>query len=328
MRATGQKDYTPLVRGLITEASPLTFPEGATSSELNFVVDREGMVRRRRLGFAPASPEIDTGLRSFQIENVEYWRGPSIIVMTSVDDSPRTSLRFHAADEDFTFLFDLVIAAEKVKTQMCQTTDLLYLTLDNDTKPILCNYNSVEETIEVSRVNIHVRDFELVDDNLSASQRPGTLSDNHKYNLFNAGWYSFKKNSENNNVKQQVHSIFKNSSGSWPSNADVVSVGLIIDENGENVFNPEYVEEASLGNSLAARGHYVYDISDFDRTQRIFAYNVDGAPANTLDPVGTASLSGVPVYDPDDPDDGGSLPGGGDPDVPDDIFGPPGTEIP
>ena len=44
-----EKPYNTFVKGLITEASPLTFPENASIDEQNFVLNRDGS-RSRRLG--------------------------------------------------------------------------------------------------------------------------------------------------------------------------------------------------------------------------------------------------------------------------------------
>ena len=44
-----EKLYRSFVKGLITEASPLTFPENASIDEKNFVLNRDGS-RSRRLG--------------------------------------------------------------------------------------------------------------------------------------------------------------------------------------------------------------------------------------------------------------------------------------
>ena len=48
-RAQITKEYNTFIKGIITEASPLTFPENASSDEENFVLNRNGS-RRRRLG--------------------------------------------------------------------------------------------------------------------------------------------------------------------------------------------------------------------------------------------------------------------------------------
>src|SRR4030066_1661211 len=48
-RATSVKQYNTFIKGLITEASPLTYPENASLDEDNFVLKRDGS-RERRLG--------------------------------------------------------------------------------------------------------------------------------------------------------------------------------------------------------------------------------------------------------------------------------------
>ena len=48
-RSNQTGEFNTFVGGLVTEASPLTFPENASIDEANFVLDRTGK-RRRRLG--------------------------------------------------------------------------------------------------------------------------------------------------------------------------------------------------------------------------------------------------------------------------------------
>ena len=47
-RAAANKEYNSFVRGLITEASPLTYPENASIDEENFILNRNGSRRRRQ----------------------------------------------------------------------------------------------------------------------------------------------------------------------------------------------------------------------------------------------------------------------------------------
>lgn len=46
----GQKNYTNLTKGLITEVNPLNFPEGATVDEVNMNVDFSTLSRVKRKG--------------------------------------------------------------------------------------------------------------------------------------------------------------------------------------------------------------------------------------------------------------------------------------
>lgn len=329
-RATGQKDYVSMAGGLVTEASPLNFPEGATSGELNFTLNKENGLRERRKGFAfvynntSEWPESDSIL-----ENMFYWRGTGYVVAVVTNNIPETYLRLHRMGSTFEDFSDIKIADAKVNTQIAELTNYLVVTLNNESKPILLEYDETNQTIDVSEVDIHIRDFELVDDGLSVSATPSTLDANHEYNLYNAGWYVDRKDENTSgNPLDNVIGIYNAEFGTYPSNADSVAVGMITNSDGNLTFDPEYVRDAGLGNSLAPRGHYVFSINDFNRDARIYNPKFDGTPSNTLTLLASVDSSGQPTYDPDDPTGGG---GGDTPpwdDYPDDFFAPPGYEIP
>lgn len=302
MRAAGQKEYVNLAKGLVTEVSPLSFPDGATADELNFTVNKDGLIRKRREGFEYIYPQTTFAGADSVLENIFYWRGSGYIITVLTNSIPETYLRVHAVDATLTTVTDIKIADALVSTQIAELTNYLVLTLSNNAKPILLEYDAVAETIEVSGVGLYVRDFELVDDGLSAAERPTTLTDNHHYNLLNAGWYIDKKDEDTagfplDNTKDVFFAAF----AEYPSNADSVGVGMITNGSGEFTFDPEYVRDAGLGNSLSPRGHYVFPIDEFNRTTTLATPTVDGSPSNTLTLLGTASLTGIPSYDPEDP---------------------------
>jgi hypothetical protein len=326
-RASGQKDYISMSQGLVTEASSLAFPEGATSDELNFTIDRNGLVRKRRLGFDKLVTDFTVTGANAKLENVFYWRGPSLVVVTVTDETPRTLLRFHAVDADFTFIAEFVIADLVVSTQIAQTTSLLTITTSSGINPILCEFDSVGEEIVISDVSMYIRDFELIDDALGISVRPITLSEDHKYNLFNSGWYQRKADFNDASTRKNVTDAYFDTTGEYPSNADVASIGIIDDGSGNIVFDAKFVEDAEFGNSTAPRGHFVFNIANIDRDNRILASQPSGAPSTTLTPIGTVNLTGIPTFNPDAPVDtgGGGTPpeggGGTDPYEPPDLGG-------
>ena len=47
-RQTVPAEVNTFVKGLITEASPLTFPDNASLDELNFILNKDGSRRRSR----------------------------------------------------------------------------------------------------------------------------------------------------------------------------------------------------------------------------------------------------------------------------------------
>ena len=250
-RVSGQKEYVSLVNGLVTEANPLTFPEGATSGELNFLVNKNGLLRERRKGFENVYESTSTFAGSgSSLENLFYWRGSGYVIAVLTNDTPETYVRFHQMGEAFTDFADIKIADAVVNTQIAELTNYLVITLSNNDKPILLEYDETAETIDVHEVNVHIRDFELVDDDLSASEHPVALTDNHRYNLYNSGWFVEKKDeTTSGNPLDSVIDIYYNNFTEYPSNADNVSVGMITNASGDLTFDPEYVRDAGLGNS-------------------------------------------------------------------------------
>jgi hypothetical protein len=308
MRAAGQKEYVNLAKGILTEISPLSFPDGATSNELNFTINKDGLIRERRKGFSYIYPLNTFAGADSKLENLFYWRGSKYAVAIISNTVPETFLRVHAIDENFTAVADVKIADALVTTQIAELTNYLVITLSNNDKPILLEYLEETDSIVVNRVSLYVRDFELVNDGLSNSENIVTLSDNHKYNLYNAGWFVSKKDAKDSNTFKNTVTAYDDFVGKYPSNAESVGVGMIVDSSGVLVFDAEYVRDAGLGNSLSPRGHYVFAIDSYDRTSKLASPNLDGAPSSTLTALSTISLSGTPSYDPDTPNtgDGGS----------------------
>jgi hypothetical protein len=327
MRAAGQKEYVNLAKGLITEVSPLSFPDGATSNELNFTVNKDGLVRERRKGFSYIYPLNTFAGATSKLENLFYWRGSKYAIAILTNAVPETFLRVHAIDANFTAVADVKIADAIVSTQIAELTNFLVITLSNSDKPILLEYFPATDTIVVNTVSLHVRDFELVNDGLTVSETPVTLTGNHNYNLFNAGWFVSKRDEDTGgHPLTSTVTIYFNAFSKYPSNADSVGVGMITNATGDLTFDPVYVRDAGLGNSLSPRGHYVFPIDNYNRASKLTAPNLDGAPSTTLAVLGTITLSGTPSYNPNVPNTGG---GGGT--VPFDPYpepAPAGGEVP
>jgi hypothetical protein len=332
MRAAGQKEYVNLAKGLITEVSPLSFPDGATSNELNFTINKDGLIRERRKGFSYIYPLNTFAGATSKLENLFYWRGSKYAIAILTNGVPETYLRVHAIDENFTAIADVKIADAVVSTQIAELTNFLVITLSNNDKPILLEYLEASDSIVVNTVSLHVRDFELVTDDLTASENPTSLTDNHKYNLFNAGWFVSKKDEKDSNVFKNTATAYFDAFAKHPSNADSVSVGMITNSSGLLTFDADYVRDAGLGNSLAPRGHYVYPLDNYNRANKLSFPLLDGAPSTTLTALGTITLTGTPSYNPDTPNTGGGGGGGGGGgDVPFDPFPQPpadGGQIP
>lgn len=371
--ARGEKDYVSLVNGLITEASPLSFPENSTTDELNFRLDLGGLIRARRRGFEELVSnftQLHGGSSTVVFEDALYWQAPDLILIVYRETAPsaKTVLLIHRNDVSYTFLDSYEISTENTSVQIDDLTNFVVIT--NGEKPTLLEYDESGNQIVIYSVDIFVRDLELVDDGLQISGRPTALTDEHEYNLYNAGWYAQRKlvstgvlgdpvqefASESgtrnlsitfvaNNTLEAIEdlSLASLSNGDsitvtgstsndgtytvsstqiyssapqllrivvqetsivneaavtvdltvpqqYPSNADIAQLGLKDDGSGNEVFSASTLNETVLGNSEAPRGHYVYNINNFDREARRLSKSLDGTVDSTLTQEATVSL--------------------------------------
>ena len=293
-RMQGQKEYISLAKGLITEQSALAFPEGATADELNFNINKDGLVRERRKGFEFSTPIFNSAGLNVELENTHYWQAPDLILFIITKQSPQqTVLRIHSNDSSLTFKGEVVLNNAISQTTIAENTNYISITTSEADRPVFVEYDKTEETLIVSRVDLFVRDFELVDDDLSISERPVTLTDNHKYNLYNAGWW--KERSYDRVYQDPVTGFFTENIGEpqgvYPSNADIVAIGMTLDGDGDSIiFKPEDVKDIDVGNTEAPRGHYVFNINDFNRDDRLVDREEDGTVSNTLTTITSISL--------------------------------------
>ena len=80
MQVRGEKDYTSLVKGLITERSPILGEEQACQDELNFVFDLATGTRVKRKGFELISGYTKPSLNSPVLRTRFHWADQNIIV--------------------------------------------------------------------------------------------------------------------------------------------------------------------------------------------------------------------------------------------------------
>jgi hypothetical protein len=203
-RAEQVKLYRSFVKGLITEASYLTYPEDASTDELNTVPSRKGN-RTRRLGI-----DYETGytlqpvtLVDTDVINEFVWKsadqnplktflcvqtGTTILFFDLFGEAISPSLKSFSLD-----LFDFAApgaSQAQIGSADCQfTSGKGFLFIANPyTEPLVVEYLPDTDTISAVPILILVRDFEGVNDGLANDEEPVTLSNEHKYNLMNQGW--------------------------------------------------------------------------------------------------------------------------------------------
>lgn len=288
------------MKGLITEASPLNFPEGASVDEENFVLDRDGS-RARRLGLEYenyyAHVELGSSISSVAVQNY-LWQ--------NVDEVPGTSfwvhqfgnkLYFHHIDNTSrgytgTILFNgpvtLTATTNALFSFASLQGDLIVAVGDQTLRSFRVSQDaSGTYSISVAYGRLTVRDFWGVDDGYAIDERPSATQSStqgalHAYNLYNQGWpwkfFCYNGGEYDNTMDGGTFmdplSLTRAQIGGFPSNADIISTAMTFVQNGRKAYFPYSLRNINGGNTPAAKGHYIIDL--FDRSQgRKDAYTED-----------------------------------------------------
>lgn len=212
-RAEANKLYRTFVKGLVTEASPLTYPEDTSYAELNTILSRRGS-RTRRQG-----QTYNDVKKIPEAEVTDFNHAQNEFVWSAVGRKPNTNFlcvqkgkTIHFTDlgcgdtENCTLPFTLDLTdylrpgatAEAANTNLAQMAagkGFLFI-VTRDTEPVYISYDSETNTIEVYKITILIRDFEGLKDGLANDEEPSTLSKEHHYNLMNQGWLYGSSTSE------------------------------------------------------------------------------------------------------------------------------------
>jgi hypothetical protein len=270
MAAGNEKVYRSFTKGLITEASPLTFPENASIDERNFVLNRNGS-RSRRLGLdyeggytltstGFSSAAIQTGKQSFH-----KWDMPggdttvAIGVVRILDklwfidlltNAPSSNLLNGGSSITLSGLSDGEIETATINNKLIIVSEDL-------TYPVLLAYNSTTDTVSQSNITVEVRDIWGVDDGLLVNQRPSTLSSTHKYNLRNQGWSPTIQTSTGADAIDRTFTQLT----VYPANSDTWVTGKNTNPSSADFekYDGDTLEKNSTSNYQVAKGSYVLD---------------------------------------------------------------------
>lgn len=311
-------------RGLITEATAMNYPENSVVEADNCVFDKSGrVIRRYGVDYEDnysVSTLDDLGVMSNAVDPEDYYDSLTITEYewTTVGNDGSLSfavvqigdtLRFYEIDEDNTI-------SPNLKTFSIDLTDFQVGTFSGDegqfvaaeecsfasgrgylivTHP-LCNpfyveYDADADGITATAITITVRDFERIDDSIAIDNRPASLTDAHKYNLYNQGWYISAKNSSN---VSNVVTYWDSARTDFPSNADV----WWLYKNASDQIDSTLFDTVALGNTPAPNGHYTYNAFNIDRDTAISASGLpsletDFRPSTTAFYAGRVWYSGV-----------------------------------
>ncbi len=261
-----QKAVNNFVRGLITEAAELTFPEGASVDESNCELNRDG-TRRRRLGVAYEDANV---LSSFTISDNEII---SVGDWSNVKGNPDfevlvvqkgATLYFYNkgslpySNQEFVQSISLTPyehsgsnGAENAKCQFTSIKGNLVVS-SPEIKTIAIEYpedNVVvvgdPEGLTVSVIDFRVRDFEWIGNTSTYYTDDNTPNDYRKYDAMNTGW---------NTGNGAPTDLTKRLTHPWFSGKD-------IDDN----YSEAEFDKVYGGTSLTGNGHFILDFFNKDR---------------------------------------------------------------
>lgn len=185
MAKKAEKTFNSFVKGLVTEASELTFPEGALVDGENFVLKRDGSLERRLgIDYENLYTKVSTGLSEAQIEEGRSafyrWNSPSgdsslnigviriynrfwfVDLLTS---NPSTNL---LNNETYIEVPGLTIS----DVQFANLNNQLIIVSQDLSKPVVFTYNTDNKKITTSDLNLKIRDLFGVNDGYEAHVRP------------------------------------------------------------------------------------------------------------------------------------------------------------
>lgn len=296
-RSNQTGEFNTFVGGLVTEASPLTFPENASIDEANFILNKDGS-RRRRLGMDyetgltpypisyTISPVGDIAVSTFEWTDVAGITNKSFVVC-QVHDKAYIVSRAETALKSSSYVKSTVTlcttCATPAKASFASIDGRLVIAYGEATVKVV-SYIESTDTFSTESVSIKTRDLFGVADPFTISgtevdllspeyinYRPVSTADEdlHMYNLRNQGW-AIPRLQWGPEVKTDPVNEFEDQSGDnrgLPSNADS-PVGSIYansadseDKNSER-FNSDASARQEPAKARAATGHYVIDLLD------------------------------------------------------------------
>lgn len=256
------KEINTFVRGLITEANPLSFPENASIVDENFTLDTNGK-RSRRLGLdvEAGNTSKNTGwlpsssstwaINTYSWTNVSNDGSIGILVVQigahlyfyDLYSAPLSSNPLNSGNRVY------IVKADP--TEYMSFTDINgKLVLTCGAKEIyILDYDKDTDVVTPFNGPIRIRDILGVDDGIGVTIKPSTLSAEHEYNLKNQGW---------TDARISDYFIDQNE---YPSNNQIWTFGK--DGTNNDSFDPTLLDRQDFGSTPAPKGRYI--IRSFDR---------------------------------------------------------------
>ncbi len=286
-RKSGTIQQKKFIRGLVTEATGIDFPDDACSEVWDCEIDKKGIVSRRQGFDYENNADIEAERSTEGVKKEFIWKyagstGTSLFIVVQEGQY----ISFFSPDSlgnisrnRKSFYIDLltyragtagVDEIADVSADFASGKGRLFIAHPK-CEPLYVTYSEVTDAITVSSYEILIRDMGGIpnDGTTRDDERPSTLTIKHKYNLYNQGWYIRVKCGSGNEGGdldnagiQNVLTFWDQHKSNYPSNADI----WWFYKDSRLQFNKDRFDSRAIGNSLAPRGHYIDNAFYFDRS--------------------------------------------------------------
>lgn len=300
-------------RGLITEVTGVNSPENSVTETMNVTYDRRGRaVKRGAFVFEDEYQLNSVGTAAVHTEYI--WRtissnvGQDFVVIQVGARlhffSVQSNKSLSSSKKSFTVNLATYKTPNFTSTQVAGTpatysTGRGYLFVAHpfcDT--IYIKYDSKTDSVTTSRIVLKIRDLEGIEDNRPVDQRPTSLTNTHKYNLFNQGWYATVTNGDN--ISKNALVYWDENRTDFPSNVDVwwYYTGVAPSASQIEFFDHKTIPSRTglYGNTPAPRGHYIVTALQTERRTLSGIPSIQESSSDGLRPSCVAFYAGRVFY--------------------------------
>lgn len=266
------------VKGLITEAGPLTFPKDASVDELNMVLLRDGS-RARRLGI---ELETDYEMSGYVVDDdaivkIGIWenvpgKGNFCVVQDGnqvyfyeLGNSSISPNRVPTSDADPTPYVLNLSTYESPSSSGAEASEIEFTSLNgkliiasDDIETIYVERNTATGAFTVTEIVFEERDFKWLgkeDSDYSQEIATASLYDEREYDTLNSGWVGA-------DTGDAALTAYIAAQTAWPPLTHPFYSG----KDSTGAFDVAEYLKIYTGNSLTANGHYIYPIFSKNRT--------------------------------------------------------------
>lgn len=274
---TAMQEVSSFSKGIITEASPLTFPDSASINENNLVIENDGSRRRRygmdyepQYGVVTTAQQIssDLSFSSFQWKAPGGYAETELLVVQVGSQLFMFNSTVRPVSRQLVYKIDLGVSPSQVAS--FASTDGLLIVASNSGTIRVFDWNGTAVTQNTGRLLI--RDLFGVQDVVGGenllqgsgiSKRPVGTTDAHTYNLRNQT-FAIPRYINDGEILQDPISLMKGIYGVYQSNSDNLVVYLYANANdGDDRETRRYFAKDNFNNPLgtnrAPMGYFIID---------------------------------------------------------------------